>query len=567
MKIINLQQGSESWLAHRRTVRNASDAPAMMGASPYVTRSALVKRYATGIEPEIDAATQARFDRGHEVEPALRAYAEGFIGEDLYPVTATSDDGYLGASFDGVTLSEDVILEAKQSNQQKRIDVECGDIPAADYWQIVQQFAVNENASSCIYLVGDGTEDGTARPLVILRGRIEDDIPKLMAGWAQFDADVAAYQPEPAVSPEAVGRAPDQLPALHIEVTGLVTSSNLREWKDAAIAVFQGISSDLQTDQDFADAEKAVKWCGEIEDQLKAAKQHALGQTASIDELFRTIDAISAEARSKRLELDKLVKSRKESLRTEILTAGRDAVRAHVDQVNVSLGQYAIPLPATLTADLAAAIKGKKSFASMRDAVDATVANAKIAASQTADRVRANVAILAEHEAHASLFADRVMLCASKSPEDLRNLVAARVADHQQREAEKLEAERERIRQEEAEKAAAAQRAKEQAAVDSSHGIATSGGGFDSGEVPDRARQLTDSASHVQGDGTLGADGPTTATAAFPPSNGKSKRARPTDRQIIDVLALHYRVHDSKIIEWLFEMDLDSASAQLSEAM
>src|SRR5690606_16954799 len=106
MKTLTLQQGSDAWLAHRRTTRNASDAPAMMGASPYVTRAELAKRYATGIVPEVDAATQARFDKGHEVEPELRALAESIIGDDLYPVTGTSDDGYLGASFDGVTLDE-----------------------------------------------------------------------------------------------------------------------------------------------------------------------------------------------------------------------------------------------------------------------------------------------------------------------------------------------------------------------------------------------------------------------------------------------------------------------------
>lgn len=64
MKIIDCAQGSEAWLAHRRTVRNASDAPAMMGASPYVTRAELVRQRATGIDREIDAATQRVFDKG-----------------------------------------------------------------------------------------------------------------------------------------------------------------------------------------------------------------------------------------------------------------------------------------------------------------------------------------------------------------------------------------------------------------------------------------------------------------------------------------------------------------------
>jgi predicted phage-related endonuclease len=70
------------------------------------------------------------------------------------------------------------------------------------------------------------------------------------------------------------------------------------------------VNRDLSTDADFADAEKAVKWCSDVESRLAAAKEHALSQTASIEALFRTIDDISAEARTVRLELDKLVTAR-----------------------------------------------------------------------------------------------------------------------------------------------------------------------------------------------------------------------------------------------------------------
>lgn len=442
MKTVTLQQGSPEWLAHRRTTRNASDAPAMMGASPYVSRAELLRQRATGVDREIDAATQARFDRGHEVEPALRVLAEDEIGEDLYPVTGVADDGYMGASFDGVTLAEDTLLEAKQPNAEKAACIARGEIPPADYWQLVQQFAVCDSATRCLYLVGDGTDEGTAR-LWIERSAIAHDIPKLIAGWRQFDADLAAYVPEAPASPSPTGRAPDQLPALHIEVTGMVTASNLREWRDAAIAVFKGISADLETDQDFADAEKTVKWCEEIESQLKAAKQHALSQTASIDELFRTIDAIADEARSKRLQLDKKVKVEKENRKAEIVLAGAKAVRAHYDQINTTLGEHRIQPPQSLQMDLGAAIKGKKSLASMKDAVDAAVATAKIAGSQQAERVRQNAAVLAEVAGDfGTLFPDRVVLCATKQPEDLQNLVAARIADHQQREAERLQRER-----------------------------------------------------------------------------------------------------------------------------
>lgn len=450
MKTHTLQQGSQEWLAHRRNTRNASEASVMMSASPYVTRAELIRVRSVGLEREFSDYVQKNvLDRGHKVEPLLRALAEKTIGEELYPVTATSPNGYLGASFDGVTLLEDVIFEAKQASAEKMAMVRDGILPPQDKWQVVQQFAVCESAAKCYYFVGDGTEENTVY-MIVNRSDIEADIETLLASWAQFDRDVAAYVPEPEVLPAPAGRAPDQLPALHIEVTGMVTASNLAQWKDAAIAVFKGISTDLQTDQDFADADKTVKWCADIESQLKAAKAHALSQTASIDELFRTIDAISEEARAKRLELDKLVKARKESIKVEIITAGAAAVRAHYDAINATLGAHAFQPAQSLQLNLGAAIKGMRSIKAMRDAIDSAVAAEKIEASQRAERIRANVAILTEHAEHRHLFADAVQLCASKSPEDLRNLVFARIAEHEETEAARRERERERIRAEEA---------------------------------------------------------------------------------------------------------------------
>ena len=109
----------------------------------------------------------------------------------------------------------------------------------------------------------------------------------------------------------------------------MVTASNLAAFREHALAVFGGIKTDLQTDADFADAERTVKWCKEVEDRLDAAKQHALSQTASIDDLFRTIDAIKEEARQKRLTLDKLVKAEKENRKSEIVAQARKAYGDH----------------------------------------------------------------------------------------------------------------------------------------------------------------------------------------------------------------------------------------------
>jgi predicted phage-related endonuclease len=55
MKQHNFLQGSPEWHAYRATARNASDAPAMLGCSPYQTRAELLHALHTGMRPEVDA--------------------------------------------------------------------------------------------------------------------------------------------------------------------------------------------------------------------------------------------------------------------------------------------------------------------------------------------------------------------------------------------------------------------------------------------------------------------------------------------------------------------------------
>lgn len=459
MKIVNLVQGSPEWHAHRATHFNASDAPAMLGVSPYKTRAQLVREYATGVTAEVDSLTQKRFDDGHRFEALARPLAESIIGEDLYPCVGVADGLVLSASFDGLTMLQDTAFEHKTLNDTLRAAMVDGctgaDLPELYRVQMEQQSMVADGAR-VLFMASKWNGDDLAEPArhcwytpdPALAARIVD-------GWKQFEADVLAYQAKEQAAPAPTGRAPGTLPTLRIEVTGMVTASNLAEWEAAATALFSGINRDLSTDQDFADAELAVKGCSDIESQLEAAKARILSGTESIEATFKTIDRMKEQARSTRLALAKLVDARKLARRAEIVERGKQAVLAHYTTINASLGAHAIVHPLGLNTELGAAIKGKKSFASMEDAVDSAVANLKIAASQQAERVRANIAVLDSAMAGSyagelgGLFPDRVQLCASKQPEDLRNLAMTRIAEHRAKEQKRLDDERERIRQEE----------------------------------------------------------------------------------------------------------------------
>jgi putative phage-type endonuclease len=118
MKTHDLRQGTPEWAAYRATHFNASDAPAMLGVSPYKTRAKLLRELHTGVPTEVDAGTQKRFDNGHRLEALARPLAEELIGQELYPVVGSLDKH--SASFDGLTLDETIGFEHKALNDELR---------------------------------------------------------------------------------------------------------------------------------------------------------------------------------------------------------------------------------------------------------------------------------------------------------------------------------------------------------------------------------------------------------------------------------------------------------------
>ncbi|KAA8560555.1 hypothetical protein FX985_00605 [Pseudomonas extremaustralis] len=426
MKVHNVKQGTPEWHALRASHFTASEAPAMMGASKFQTRNDLLVMKKTGIVPDVTPQQQAAFDKGHATEEMARPLIEEDIGEELYPIVGSS--GNLLASMDGATMLGDVLFEHKLWNEKVAAQIRSKELEPHYYWQLEQQLLVS-GAEKVIFVCSDGTREKREKfDYFPVPGRRE----ALIAGWAQFEQDLGEFVPQE-TKVEAIGAAPDQLPALRIDVTGMVTASNLDAFKSHALTVISNISTELKTDQDFADADATVKWCGEVEDKLKAAKEHALSQTESIDVLFKAIDDIAAETRRKRLELEKLVKARKEMIRSDIVMDAAKALQDHIDQINSTLGGR-IRMP-RVASDFAGAIKGKKSVSSLQEAADAELARAKIEASRIADGIRVNQASLNELAAeHKFLFQDFQDL-ALKANDDLVALIKVRINEYEQQQA------------------------------------------------------------------------------------------------------------------------------------
>lgn len=442
MKIISVTQGTAEWANLRAQHNTASEAPAMMGVSKHQTRDELLRQKATGIVPVVSHYQQVVFDRGHAAEAAARVILEALTDEEFYPITAVSDDGKLLASVDGITLDDFILFEHKLFNEKLAAQVRAGELEPHYYWQLEQQLLVT-GAQKVIFVCSDGTRDNWEKMEYL---PVPSRAAQLCLGWTQFDADKAAYVPPVAKAPAPTGRAPKTLPALLVNVRGEITASTFPEFKEIALEAIRSVNRQLETDQDFANAETTVKWCIDIEDRIVHTKQYALSQTADIDALFKEMDEISAEARQVRLDLNKLVAARKIAIKTELVTKAQTALREHVTELNERLGGLYMP---PVQFNFAGAIHGKKNLDSVCAALNTGLANGKIQANSFAELIQANLATLQElASAHKFLFAD-VATIVLKANDHLTALVKNRIAEHQSAELAKEEATRQRIRTEE----------------------------------------------------------------------------------------------------------------------
>jgi putative phage-type endonuclease len=556
MKTIDLIQGTPEWHAHRASHFNASDAPAMMGCSAYKTRSQLLHEMHTGITPTVDAATQRRFDEGHRIEALARPLAEDIIGEELYPVTGS--EGKLSASFDGLTMMGDVAFEHKTLNAELLEALKGGNYLPLQYQVQMEQQLIVSGAEKCLFMASKWNgnelvdmEHYWYTPNEVMR-------KKIIAGWAQFEIDLAAYVPAE-TAPVAAAKAATNLPVVFdMRVEGRLVACNIDAYKPAALAYIDKINVALLTDQDFADADIDAKYCRTSAKKLDLAIEQALGQMGDINTALNSVREIAEAFNRKGLALEKLVKSEKDNRKLVIVTEAKAALTAHIDALNVRLGKPYMP---TIQADFAGVIKGLQKIQSTQNAVDTEMARAKIEANAIADKIQANLATLVELGSdYTHLFADTAQI-ALKAPDDLTALVKSRIADFKASEEKRLESEREKIRIEErakldketADKLEADRVAAEEASMEAN--------------MPEPAAPVAVEPAPVPRP-SKGYSIPSWTATAIPTSPSPTAyKTRPTDSQLIEVLALHFRVHESKVIEWLLDMNLSEASEAMATSI
>jgi len=155
MKRVDLEQGSDQWLAWRRDKAMASETAAIMGISPYQSAEK-IRKLKRGID---NTYVTSAMQHGNDEEPKAREAYEAAVGEPFIAACFEAD-GY-GASVDGIDMSGDTLLEIKcpvKGKESERWQTVAEDgIDDHDYVQVQHQMMVT-GAKQTRFLVWDGSE-------------------------------------------------------------------------------------------------------------------------------------------------------------------------------------------------------------------------------------------------------------------------------------------------------------------------------------------------------------------------------------------------------------------------
>ena len=563
MIVHNLVQNSTEWHAHRAKYLNASETPAMLGESKYKTRDQLLHEMATGLIKDVDAGTQRVFDNGHKFEALARPVAENIVGEELYPVVGT--EGIYGASFDGITMGEDIIFEHKTLNDDLRKVMfkdnseRFSDLPLMYRAQMEHQLMVS-GAAKCLFMAskwnGEVLEEEHHcwyEPDLKLRQRIID-------GWVQFKTDLDAYVP-PVQVEKVEAETVQTLPVPSVVVRGEVTVSNLNEITPMFDDYLGSIKTEFSTDQDFADAEANGDNCEETEKRIKALRENIIAQMVDINTIDSTLGNYQEAFRKMKVLLKNAVKEQKDNIKATAIMKAKVAYADFVSELNKDIS---VMLSQRLVCpDFATAIKGVQKLDSMHSRINDALAAGKTEATTLANDVKTKLAYIAESTKgyehlinnNELVFADidyiKLYLDRVKADEDKRK------AEHETAIKAKAEAEARAKLELEAQVKAAADKAEADQIASADKQIPD--GDAITNNVINESDFIREIANTGLGVSVITLDSDTGITKANIPTS-YFYGVEPTANEIVSALATAFKVDELQAHKWLISCDLTKYS-------
>jgi predicted phage-related endonuclease len=468
MQVIrDMVQGSGGWKSHRRTKRNASDAPKVTGDSSYGNRESVMAFLKFGVEPEFPEQAQKRMNDGHAFEALARPLAEKIAGVTLSSITAVN--GEYGASYDGIDFDYETAFEHKTLNAKlrKAMTEDCTgiELPMEYQVQMEHQCLVCPSIKKVLFMAsvwdldtGELIEERHCwyTPSLELRSHI-------VSCWDQLAEDMKSYTlPEP--KPEAVAEEVTDLPAISMVAKGEVAIVDNLEVFEKGLTVFlqKSLVKDPKTDNDFATLNLQIKVLEKAEAALKTAGDSVLAQVEAVDAAMKKKDSLAELVRQNRLASEKLLQAKKDQIKRDIVINAEESINAHILTLEDEFSELTgCPLRIWVDRDVPGAIKGKRTLATLQSSANDEVARAKIAANQMADRIRVNIEYFDSviNDIPKTIFGDLSSLL-PKGAADFAAAVTLRIHEYEKQ----IEEQAERKRQQD--EAEAKRKAEAQAAVD-----------------------------------------------------------------------------------------------------
>lgn len=237
-----------------------------------------------------------------------------------------------------------------------------------------------------------------------------------------------------------------KLPALQVVCEGRIIQNNFKEFESAVEGILGRIKKDLQTDEDFAQAEKIVKACKGAEGELARVQKDILSQAGDVNDLIDKISDFGSRFKKTRNELERQIKSAKEGRKNQILTEHYNDLLAFIDNCNKVIYPYYLPFEITAK-DIAEAGFSKKTLPTFEKAITLEVKKHKDTFTKVLQDYQTKLKIFDNPAYHnyRDLFADMNELLTYPADQFIQT-VDSRIQAHQARE-KQIQAEQQAIQQ------------------------------------------------------------------------------------------------------------------------
>lgn len=186
---LHFEQSTREWLSWRREGIGASDAPVIMGQSPWQKASHLLSIKTGQIE---ERPANGAMQRGKTLEPLARQAYVRHTGIEVEPVCVQSlAHAWMRASLDGLSADGRRVVEIKCPGEKDHLLADSGLVPEKYYAQLQHILAVTGLPEIHYWSFRFG------RPVLLSVNRDDSFVAALIVKESEFWSQVCAFSNKP----------------------------------------------------------------------------------------------------------------------------------------------------------------------------------------------------------------------------------------------------------------------------------------------------------------------------------------------------------------------------------